>query len=175
MLKEEKLSLYYIGVESGHDKVLSKLEKGVNGEQTVKVANKANEAGVKLSTMILLGAGGRKLSQAHAKESAKVINAIQPKFVSTLVMTPTENSPLFEEAEKGNVDELTPIELAAELYEFISNLSLTKSIFRSNHASNYLALSGSFPKDKSKLLNTLENVLRHPSQAHFRPDWIRAL
>ena len=115
------------------------------------------------------------LSQVHAKESAKVISAIQPKFVSTLVMTPTENSPLFEEAKKGNVDELTPIELAAELHEFISGLTLKKSIFRSNHASNYLALAGSLPKDKKRLLNALENVLKHPSQAKFRPDWMRAL
>ena len=175
MLKEHKLSLYYVGIESGHDEVLSKLEKGVDGKETVRVASKANEAGIKLSTMILLGAGGRRLSQAHAKESAKVISAIQPKFVSTLVMTPTENSPLFEEAKKGNVDELTPIELAAELHEFISGLTLKKSIFRSNHASNYLALAGSLPKDKKRLLNALENVLKHPSQAKFRPDWMRAL
>ena len=92
-----------------------------------------------------------------------------------LLTNDSDFTPLFEEAKKGNVDELTPIELAAELYEFISNLSLKKSIFRSNHASNYLALAGSFPKDKRKLLNALENVLNHPSQAHFRPDWMRAL
>src|SRR5205814_461403 len=108
--------------------------------EMVRVANKANEAGVKLSTMILLGAGGRALSTEHARESARVVNAIQPRFVSTLVMTPVEDTPLHEAELRGEVDEMDPIELARELREFIAGLELTGTVFRSNHASNYLAL-----------------------------------
>lgn len=174
-LREAGLGLYYLGIESGHDAVLAQLEKGVDSAQMIRVARKAGEAGVKLSTMILLGAGQRALSLEHARESARVVNAIQPRFVSTLVMTPVEGTPLWEEARRGATDELTPLELARELREFLAGLELEGSVFRSNHASNYLALAGTLPKDKPRLLETLERVLEDPRTARFRPDWSRGL
>ena len=174
-LREKGLSLYYLGIESGHDKVLEQLDKGVDGAEMIRVANKAHAAGVKLSTMILLGAGNRALSQEHARESARVVNAIQPRFVSTLVMTPTPGTPLMEQAERGEVDELTPIELAAELREFLSLLELRGTVFRSNHASNYLALAGNLPRDRDRLVATLDEVLSDPAHAKFKPKWMRGL
>lgn len=162
-LRDAGLSLYYLGIESGHDSVLAHLEKGVDSSEMIRVARKASEAGVKLSTMILLGAGGRALSLEHARESARVVNAIQPRFVSTLVMTPVEGTPLFEAAGRGEVDELTPLELARELQAFLAGLELEGSIFRSNHASNHLALAGSLPKDRARLLATLERALGEPN------------
>lgn len=174
-LRELGLSLYYLGIESGHDAVLARLEKGVDAAEMVRVALKAHGAGVKLSTMILLGAGGRASSDAHARASAQVVNAIQPRFVSTLVMTPVEDTPLWDEHLRGEVDELDPLELARELHGFVSELELESSVFRSNHASNYLALSGSLPKDKARLLGELERVLERPETAAFVPDWMRGL
>jgi radical SAM superfamily enzyme YgiQ (UPF0313 family) len=174
-LREAGLTLYYLGIESGHDAVLERLVKGVDAAEMIRVANKATEAGVALSTMILLGAGNRQLSLEHARESARVVNGIQPRFVSTLVMTPVENTPLWEAKQRGEVDDLNPIELAAELREFVAGLELTASIFRSNHASNYLALSGTLPKDKQRLVEGLDAVLAHPDAAAFRPEWLRAL
>src|SRR6185295_11924777 len=97
-LREAGLGLYYLGIESGHDDVLARLEKGVDATEMVRVANKASAAGVKLSTMILLGAGGPQLSADHARASARVVNAIAPRFVSTLVMTPVEGTPLWDQA-----------------------------------------------------------------------------
>ena len=141
----------------------------------VRVARKAHEAGVVLSTMVLLGAGGRASSLDHARASAAVVNAIQPRFVSTLVMTPVEDTPLWEQAERGEVDELDPLELARELREFVAHLDLAGSIFRSNHASNYLALAGSLPKDKAKLVAALDAVLARPGEARFVPEWMRGL
>ena len=169
------LTLYYLGIESGHDAVLKRLVKGVDAAEMIRVAGKASEAGVALSTMILLGAGGRALSQEHARESARVVNAIQPRFVSTLVMTPVEDTPLWEEDRRGEVDHLEPIELAAELRAFVADLELRGSVFRSNHASNYLALSGTLPKDKQTLIDSLDDVLAHPENAPFVPDWLRGL
>jgi radical SAM superfamily enzyme YgiQ (UPF0313 family) len=174
-LREAGLSLYYLGIESGHDTVLERLEKGVDAAEMTRVAAKASEAGVKLSTMILLGAGGRQLSEEHARESARVVNAIQPRFVSTLVMTPVEGTPLWDEAQRGEVDELEPIELARELRTFVANLDLRGSIFRSNHASNYLTLRGSLPKDKDDLVGVLDAVLANPERAPFVPEWLRGL
>jgi radical SAM superfamily enzyme YgiQ (UPF0313 family) len=175
MLREKGLTLYYLGIESGHDAVLTRLVKGVDAAEMVRVAQKAHEAGVKLSTMILLGAGGRALSLEHARASAAVVNAIQPRFVSTLVMTPVDGTPLMEEARRGAVDELDPLELARELRTFLAGLELAGSVFRSNHASNWLALAGNLPKDKQRLVAALDEVLAHPDRARFKPSWMRGL
>lgn len=174
-LAELGLSLYYLGIESGDDEVLARLDKGVNSAEMVRVAAKATAAGVKLSTMILLGAGGRVRSLEHARASARIVNAIQPRFVSTLVMTPVEGTPLWDEAARGEVDELDPVELARELREFVAGLELDGSVFRSNHASNYLALAGSLPKDKERLLGALDRVLAQPARVRFTPEWMRGL
>jgi radical SAM superfamily enzyme YgiQ (UPF0313 family) len=175
MLREKGLTLYYLGIESGHDAVLTRLVKGVDAAEMVRVAQKAHEAGVKLSTMSLLGAGGRALSLEHARASAAVVNAIQPRFVSTLVMTPVDGTPLMEEARRGAVDELDPLELARELRTFLAGLELAGSVFRSNHASNWLALAGNLPKDKQRLVAALDEVLAHPDRARFKPSWMRGL
>ncbi len=174
-LRERGLTQYYLGIESGHDEVLTALEKGVDAAEMIRVAGKAHEAGVKLSTMILLGTGGRALSRDHARESARVVNAIQPRFLSTLVVTPVEGTPLGEAAARGAVDELDPVELAWELRELIDGLELTGTIFRSNHASNYLTVAGTLPKDKRAMLSMLDEALRAPERAHFRPKWSRGL
>jgi radical SAM superfamily enzyme YgiQ (UPF0313 family) len=174
-LREAGLTQYYLGIESGHDEVLARLVKGVDAAEMVRVANKATEAGVKLSTMILLGAGGRRLSVEHARESARVVSAIQPRFVSTLVMTPVEGTPLWDEAERGEVDELTPEETARELREFVAGLELRGSVFRSNHASNWLAVGGTLPKDKAAILAALDEALADPDDAPFRSAWTRGL
>lgn len=174
-LKDLGLGLYYLGIESGHDAVLAKLVKGVDAAEMIRVALKAHEAGVKLSTMILLGAGGRALSMEHARESARVVSAIQPRFLSTLVMTPVEGTPLFEQAARGEVDELTPLELARELRELLVHLRLDGTIFRSNHASNYLALAGNLPKDQAVMIAALDRVIASPSRAPFRSEWQRGL
>ncbi len=174
-LREAGLDLYYLGVESGDDRVLARLEKGVDAAEMIRVAAKATEAGVAISTMILLGAGGRAGSLQHARESARVISAIQPRFVSTLVMTPVEGTPLWDEAERGQVDELDPLELTRELREFVAGLDLMGSIFRSNHASNFLPLAGTLPKDKARILAELDGVIARPERARFVPDWMRGL
>ena len=155
--------------------MLQQLRKGVDSAEMISCANKATEAGVKLSTMILLGAGGRALSAKHATASARALNAMRPRFVSTLVMTPVEGTPLWEQDRRNEVDQLEPLELARELRGFLTALDLDGAIFRSNHASNYLALAGTLPKDKPRLLATLDAVLQHPEAAPFRPDWTRGL
>lgn len=174
-LNEAGLDLYYLGVESGDDRVLARLEKGVDAAEMIRVASKATEAGVAISTMILLGAGGRAGSLEHARASARVISAIRPRFVSTLVMTPVEGTPLWDQAARGEVDELDPIELTRELREFVAGLDLAGSIFRSNHASNFLPLAGTLPKDKARILADLDAVLARPERARFVPDWMRGL
>ncbi len=174
-LREAGLTLYYLGVESGHDEVLKGLTKGVDAAEMIRVAAKATEAGVKLSTMILLGAGGRALSDGHARESARVITAIQPRFVSTLVMTPVEGTPIFEQAMRGEIGDMEPIELTRELRTFVSELEMKRCIFRSNHASNYLPMGGNLPRDKAAIVAALDDVLAAPDEEDFVPEWLRGL
>ena len=175
LLRERGLTLYYLGIESGDDATLARLAKGVDSTEMVRVALKAHEAGVRLSTMILLGAAGRARSLEHARASARVVSRIDPRFVSTLVMTPVEGTPLYEQSQRGEVDELSPLELARELREFVAGLELSGAVFRSNHASNYLALNGTLPRHKPDLLAALDGVLAHPEHAPFRPEWRRGL
>ena len=141
----------------------------------IRVAGKATEAGVTLSTMILLGAGGRALSEAHALDSARVCNAMQPRYVSTLVMTPVPGTPLGDDDERGLVDHLDPVELTAELRTFLDALEMRSTIFHSNHASNYVPLAGVLPKDKAKLVASLDAILADPRSAQFVPEWLRGL
>ena len=174
-LRSRKLTQYYLGIETGNDQVLVDIDKGVDSAEMIRVANKATAGGVKLSTMILLGMGGRSLSRQHAIDSARVVNAIQPRFVSTLVVTPIEGTPLWDSVQRDEFEMPSPIELAAELREFIAHLELRGSIFRSNHASNYLSVAGTLPKDKARMVAALDAVLADPANARFKPQWLRGL
>ncbi|HEX6884536.1 MAG TPA: radical SAM protein [Planctomycetota bacterium] len=174
-LRELGLSLYYLGIESGHDEVLRRLVKGVDAAEMVRVAHKAHEAGVALSTMILLGAGGHELSAEHARASARVLNAIQPRFVSTLEMTPVPDTPLHAEAQRGEYHPLTDHQATHELRELLAGLDLRATIFRSNHASNAVPLAGTLSRDKARLLAALDELLALGDEAPFVPPWMRGL
>jgi len=174
-LRERGLSLYYLGIESGHDEVLRRLVKGVDAAEMIRVAAKATEAGVALSTMILLGAGGPALSLEHARESARVVNAIQPRFLSTLIMTPVAGTPLLEEERRGEYERVSDRQATRELRELVSGLELRGTIFRSNHASNAVPLEGTLPRDKQRLLDALDAMLELGDGAPFVPRWARGL
>jgi radical SAM superfamily enzyme YgiQ (UPF0313 family) len=164
-LKELGLTQYYIGVESGDDTVLEQLAKGVDADQWAEAAAKATAAKVKLSAMILLGAGGPKNSEQHALASAALINRMQPRFLSTLVMTPREGTPLWDQYQNGGWRESTASQLSHELYQFLAALELKGTIFRSNHVSNLDVLAGSFPKDKQMLLRTVHQLAERRGMA----------
>ena len=156
-LREKGLRLYYVGLESGDDATLLQMDKGVDAKEWERVAGKAHQAGVKLSAMILLGVGGKALSHQHAIHSADLVNAIQPRFLSTLVTTPYPGTPLLQQIETGELSMLSEEELHQEFTTFMKNLELHGTIFRSNHVSNRSVLAGNFPKDKEALLSALDN------------------
>ncbi len=157
-LRKRGLTQYYIGIESGHDPTLERLKKGVTADEWADAAAKATEAGIKQSAMILLGAGGPEDSVAHATASAELVNRIQPRFLSTLVMTPHPGTPLAAEFEAGIWRESTQSQLSRELYLFLEQLDLRGTIFRSNHVSNLDVLAGTLPKDKQALLDSVRKL-----------------
>ena len=152
-LSDNKLTLIYMGLESGNQDILNMCQKASSADEMVEAVNRAAESGIKSSVIVLLGLGGKKYSEAHVSGTIKALNKMQPRYLSFLSLILIPGTPLYKEAEKGNFEELTPVELLKEMYNIIEGLELNKTIFRSNHASNYLSLEGRFPKDKQKLLN----------------------
>ncbi|BAX79830.1 radical SAM protein [Labilibaculum antarcticum] len=174
-LAEKGLKLLYVGIESGDDELLKAIDKGENFESTSHALQRARKAGIKLSVMILNGLGGKNFSQQHAINSAKIVNKIQPEFLSTLVLSYPYGEDHFIKKFNGEFIPLNTIELIAEMKVFIENLELTQSIFRSDHASNYLILRGNFPRDKQEMLNRINSVLDDPENAQLRLEWMRGL
>ncbi len=169
------LKLLYIGIETGDDELLRLIDKGETYNSTVEALVKARKAGLKLSVMILNGLGGKKFSEQHAINSALVVNAVQPEYLSTLVLSFPYGLSHFRDRFLDRFDELSKIELIAEMGNFISKLELENTVFRSDHASNYLVLKGVLNRDKNKLLSAIARVIEDPDSTKLRPEWMRGL
>jgi radical SAM superfamily enzyme YgiQ (UPF0313 family) len=168
------LSLVYVGAESGDDEVLGRVNKGETFASTLAALEKLREAGIKRSVMILNGLGGGALSAQHALNSARLMNAAQPEFLATLVVSFPTGEARFRE----NFPDYAPLDimgLIGEMERFISALDLKRTIFRSDHASNWLVLKGVLGADKARLLEQLRAALAAPDSAPLRPAWARGL
>jgi len=161
ILKQAGLQMIYLGIESGDDEVLARVQKGVTGDQMIEAGQKIIAAGMKLSAMLVLGLGGRELSLQHARNSARVASAINPTMLSALTLMLHRGTPLRADADQGKFLPLSPYEFVLELKELITNLDMeTPCIFRSNHVSNMLPLAGTLPGDKNSLLAQAEDALQ---------------
>jgi radical SAM superfamily enzyme YgiQ (UPF0313 family) len=173
------LKLMYVGCESGDDELLEIIEKGETYNSSLMALNKIKQAGMKSSVMILNGLGGPELSKQHAINSARLMNEAQPDYLSTLVVS----FPLGEERfSKGFTERkhqpfrlLNQLELFHEMKLLLSELDLKKTVFRSDHASNYLVLKGILGKDKEKLVNTVQMALDQSGSIPIRQEWQRGL
>jgi len=175
VLAEKGLKLLYVGIESGDDELLDCINKGEDSTSTAEALVKARRAGIKISVMIINGLGGELFSQQHALNSAKLVNKIQPEFLSTLVLSYPKGEEFYKSKFKGEFISLNTIGLIAEMKIFIENLELENTVFRSDHASNYLVLRGNLNRDKKGLLEKINNVLDDPENASLRPEWMRGL
>jgi radical SAM superfamily enzyme YgiQ (UPF0313 family) len=172
-LRELGLSLLYIGPESGDDATLRRIAKGADAAEHVEAARKARETGLEQSLMFLLGAGGRERSEAHARASGRLASAMDPKFLSTLTLTIMPATPLAR-LEDGGRFELPDVQgLLQELRWFVEEAHLSAAIFRSNHASNYLPISGRLPRDREAILAAIDAALA--GRVNLRPEWARGL
>ncbi len=172
-LKARKLDIAYLGLESGSDEVLRLINKGVTARQQVDAVLKAQAAGMRMSVIALLGVGGRKLSASHTSETAAVLNKMQPRYASFLTLMLVPGTDLATQAEKGEFELPDPLECLEELREIVRGLELNKTIFRTNHASNFLALEGTLGKDKERLLAELDRGLS--GETALRPELFRGL
>lgn len=167
-LKNAGLTLLYVGIESGDSDVLNAIQKGETFETTIEGLNKSKAAGIDSSVTIINGVGGKLMTEQHAIHSAKVLNATQPKFASTLVMTAHKGMPHFKNRYKGEFIELSPIELYQEMLVFMKHLELEETIFRSDHASNKLVLKGVLGRDKQKFIQQIQTAINEPNGDSIR-------
>lgn len=172
-LRDHRLSLMYMGLESGSQLVLDRCSKASGAEEMINAVSKAADAGIKSSVIVLLGLGGREHSKEHVAGTIKALNRMQPRYLSFLSLMLIPGTPLYEEAERGGFEELSPRELLEEARGIISGLELEKTIFRSDHASNHLSLEGRFPKDKELLTTLLQTAIS--GNIPLKPEFFRGL
>jgi len=174
-LKGLKLSIFYMGVESGVDKVLQKIGKGVKRQEMVEAGKKAREAGITLSVTVILGLGGVEGSEQHALETAKILTEIDPDYAGALTLTLVPGTPLYEQWQQGTFHPISPFRSLEELKIIIENSSFTDCFFSSMHASNYISVRGKLPQDKERMLRELEAVLGIRDPSLLKPEFLRGL
>jgi radical SAM superfamily enzyme YgiQ (UPF0313 family) len=159
-LRDLKLTIGYLGLESGDPATNARIVKGATVEEQVEAVVRAQAAGLKMSVMVLLGVAGRARWREHAEATARALSAMDPRFVSCLCATPVPGTPFHAEVERGDLVLPTPEETLDELALLVEGLRVTGAVFRSNHASNHLPLGGRLPADRARLLAAIAAARR---------------
>ena len=174
-LREQKLGILYMGVESGDDEVLRKIEKNATHDQMVEAAGKVKEAGILLSVTVILGLGGVQGSERHVAETARILTEMDPDFAGALTLTLIPGTKLYQEWDRGDFELITPFDSLRELKGLVEKSTFTDCFFSSMHASNYFAIRGTMPKDRDKVLRQLNALLSRKDPALLRPEFMRGL
>jgi len=174
-LEQLGLKLMYVGCESGDDQVLEKVSKGETYQSSLLALQKIKQAKIKSSVMILNGLGGQRYSEQHAVNSALLMNEAQPEYLSTLVVSFPVGAERFESAFGGDFEPLQQLDLFREMEVLLDTMTLEKTVFRSDHASNYLILKGTLSRDKSRLLAQVHTAINDPGRIQLRQEWQRGL
>lgn len=172
-LKDKGLGIIYLGVESGNPEVLRNVEKGGTRQEIIAAGKKVMETDIELSVTVISGLGGRTLSEVHGKDSATLINEMSPDYVGILTLMVEEGAPILEDIQNGTFQLLTPKEILKEILIFLEAIDLKgPTLFRSNHASNYLPLGGVLPHDKPRLIKEVKAALLDDSNL-TKESWRR--
>ena len=172
-LREKGLGILYLGVETGDDELLKKIHKGAGSETFKKVARKVKEAGIKLSVTVLLGIGGRRSSIRHARATGELLSSMDPDYVGALTVMLIPGTPLHDEYLDGKFELPDQKGLLMELREMLAHTDLSRGLFFSNHASNYLPIKARLPRGKQDALDQIDSALR--GEVPLRQEWTRAL
>lgn len=172
-LRNMGLGIVYLGLESGDAQVLQEIRKGVSPQRMVEAGQRVRAAGMKLSVTALLGIAGLERSLAHARATGEVLTAMDPNYVGVLTLMILPNTELGEKVRTGQFHLLQLPELLRELREMLQYTHMTRGLFLSNHASNYLALKVRMPAEKEKALELIDKALQ--GSVKLRPEWARAL
>jgi len=165
------LELIYLGAESGDDAVLEHIKKNVTAEQIITAGQKLKRCGLKTSVTLISGLGGRKGLREHAIKSAELITGMNPEYASFLTLRLYEGTQMNEEVKRGEMELITPDEIVEELELFLKNVDSPGTVFRTNHASNYVVLAGDLNKDIPEMLQQLKNAKK--KQRYRLEEWRR--
>lgn len=174
-LRKAGLSTIYIGLESGDDDVLKDMNKDATVDETIEAVKKLKKAEIKISVMGLLGLAGadQDKSEKHAVLTAKAVNAMEPTYFSLLTVMLIPGTPLSEREKCGEFKLPEPEETIKELLTIVENLELSRTVFRANHASNFLSLSGTLGKDKERLVEEIKMAIKGTTP--LKPGFLRGL
>jgi len=163
------LNRIHIGLESGSDKVLELVKKGVSKETQIKAGQKAKKAGFELSEYVMPGLGGAGLSREHAIETADALNKINPDFIRLRTLAIPKNIGLYDEYIAGRFKKCTDLMMAREILLFIENLNGITSMIKSDHILNLFEdVEGELPRDKEKITGVLRSFLDMPQEQQIK-------
>ena len=159
LLREKGLKMVYMGLESGCDAVLERMDKGHTAAQIIAAGQKAGRSGLQLSVTAISGLGSRELWREHAVETAQAFNAMNPEYIGLLTLMVEPGTPLEKWVREGSFYVLKPVEVMQEMELFLQHIDSPGSVFRMNHASNYLTLKGTLNQDRERLLQQVRQGL----------------
>lgn len=172
-LYDSGLTMFYIGIESGSDKILKKVTKGATGQTIIKACKKAMDSGYTISCMIILGLGGKTLSKEHIDDTAKVVSEVSPHYLGALTLHIEDG--IRDEFMTKFKESFVPIDdtdALVELENLVSKIEpKSPIIFRANHGSNAYPIGGTFPEDKDAILEKISYLKEHPELC--RPQGFR--
>jgi Fe-S oxidoreductase len=167
------LSLVYMGLESGCDAVLEQMRKGHTAAEIVEMGRKVRRNGIALSVTAITGLGGPELLERHAVETAEAFSAMNPEYIGMLTLMVEPGTPLYDWVQRGSFQLLTPPQVLRETQLLVERLDSPGSVFRMNHASNYLSLRGTLNQDREAMLAEVGRAERDLSR--LRPEAWRGL
>ena len=160
LLREHGLTMVYMGLESGCDEVLEKMNKGHDAASIVAAGQKARRCGMELSVTAISGLGSRELMTQHAIGTARALSAMKPEYIGLLTLMVERGTPLERWVREGSFTVLGPMEVLQETELFLQHIDSEGSVFRMNHASNYLTLKGTLNRDREALLAKVQQGLQ---------------
>jgi radical SAM superfamily enzyme YgiQ (UPF0313 family) len=172
-LREMGLGIIYMGIETGDDQTLEAIRKGANAQRILEMGLKVKRAGIALSVTVLLGIAGRERSLIHARATGALLTAMDPDYVGALTLMIMPGTPLANDLSTGQFELPDNAGLLMELREMIASTHLSRGLFFSNHASNYLPVKIRYPEGKEQALHLIDMALQ--GKVGLRPEWMRAL
>lgn len=167
-LKEAGLGIVYVGAETGDNEILEYIHKGVTAEEVIAAGQKLKRCGIQTSVTLISGLGGRGKVEEHALSCAKLISQMNPEYASFLTLRLYEGTPMYEDVVTGRFQRITADEIADEMKIFLDNVDSPGTVFRTNHASNYVVLAGNLNEDIPDMMETLEEAKRTHHYRRFR-------
>lgn len=171
-LHELGLDMIYLGAESGSPEILEHIHKGVTVEEYVRAAERLRGTGIRLSVTLISGLGGQKMLEEHAVASAKLITAMKPDYLGFLTLLLEPGAPMLQEVKAGTMQLLTPAQVLEEMELFLTQVDSEGTVFRSNHASNYISMAGNLNRDIPAML---EKIQKSRERDAFKNESMRRL